>query len=165
MGRLRRRELIPEDEMIVAVIKEPKIVHGKFGRQVETKILVTGGDYRGTEFKDWFSFGLDQEDGEEFIPYGGPLYSLLAVVEPNIDKVLDDENLTEKKYQQFLKNAVKKLEGVSITARVAVKAPKNNPDKKRNALQPGTFGPYEDPEEGFDELPDWPMSDKDKAAS
>ena len=161
MGRLRRRELIPEDEQVIAVIKEPKIVHGKFGRQVETKILVTGGDYRGTEFRDWFSFGLDKEDGEEFIPYGGPLYSLLAMVEPDIDEVLDDENLAEKKYQQFLKATVKKLDGFEITSRVGVRAPKNNPEKKRNALDPGTFGPYQDPEEGLDEMPDWPMTDKE----
>jgi len=52
MGRLRRRDLIPDDTPITATLKEPKIVHGKFGRQVETKALVTKGEYKGTEFKD-----------------------------------------------------------------------------------------------------------------
>jgi len=161
MGRLRRRELIPEDELIVGTIKEPKIVHGKFGRQVEAKVLVTQGEYRGTELRDWFSFGKEEADGEEFIPYGGTLYQALAMTSPKLDEVLDDENLTEKKYQAFVKKGVNSLEGLEITARVGIKAPKNNPEKKRNYIMPGTFGPYENPEEGFEDLPDWPMSDKE----
>ena len=152
MGKLRRRELIPEDEQVTGTIKEPKIVHGRFGRQVEYKVLVTGGDYRGTEVKDWWSFSTDKEDGEEFIAYGGPLYQALAMVAPNIDEVLDDENLSEKKYQQFVKKAVSNLDGFEIMGRVGIKAPKNSPEKKRNFLQPGTFGPVLDPEEGFEEL-------------
>ena len=74
------------------------------------------------------------------------------MVESNIDKVLDDENLTEKKYQAFIKDAVKKLDGFEIRARVGIKSPKNDPEKKRNFLQPGSFGPYEDPEANFDEI-------------
>jgi len=153
MGRLRRRDLIPDDTPITATLKEPKIVHGKFGRQVETKALVTKGEYKGTEFKDWFSFGRDEDTAEEFIPYGLALYQAFAMVEPNIDDILDDENLSEKQYQQFVKNAVKKLDGLEIMGRVGVKAPKNNPEKKRNCLVPGTFGPAEDPEAAFKDIP------------
>src|SRR5215207_6502399 len=129
MGRLRRRDLIPDDTPITATLKETKIVHGKFGRQVETKALVTKGEYKGTEFKDWFSFGRDEDTAEEFIPYGLALY------------------------QQFVKNAVKKLDGLEIMGRVGVKAPKNNPEKKRNCLVLGTFGPAEDPEAAFKDIP------------
>jgi hypothetical protein len=71
---------------------------------------VTEGEYRGTKFRNWFSFGKDETDGEEFIPYGGPLYQLFAMVAPDIDEVLDDENLPERKYQQFVKRAAKALE-------------------------------------------------------
>jgi hypothetical protein len=152
MGKLRRRELIPEDETITAILKDPKIVHGQFGRQVESGVLVTKGEYKGTEFKDWFSFGKDDSNGEEFIPYGGAFYRVLSMVEPDLDNVLDDENITETKYQKFIKNAVKELDGFEITARVGIKAPKKNPDKKRNYLQPGGFGPYENAEAGFDEI-------------
>jgi hypothetical protein len=151
-NRLRRREIIPPDENITATINDPKIVHGKFGRQVEAKIVVTEGEYRSASFKDWFSFALDKDTNEEYIPYGADLYQLLAIAEPGLDEVLDDDNLTEKQYQTFLKKAVAKLEGQKIIARVDVKAPKNDPDKKRNYLQPGSFGPYRDPEEGFDDL-------------
>jgi len=152
MGKLRRRELIPEDTMIQAVLAEPKTVHGQFGRQVEAKVRTTKGEYKGTEFKNWFSFATDKEDSEEYIAYGGPLYQLFAMVEPNIDTVLDDENLTEKKYQAFVKGAVKKLDAFEITARVGVKIPKNNPEKKRNVLQPGGFGPAVDAEADFNEI-------------
>jgi len=152
MGKLRRRELIPEDTPITAILSEPKIGHGQYGRQVEVKVRVTDNDYKGTEFKQWLSFATDKEDGEEYIAYGGPLYQVLAMVEPNIDEVLDDDDLTEKKYQKFVKEAVKKLDNFAIMARVGVKVPKNSPEKKRNVLQPGTFGPYENPEEGFEDL-------------
>jgi len=146
MSRLRRRDLIPEDTQITGTFREPKIVHGKFGRQVESKALVTKGEYKGTELRDWFSFGKDEADGEEFIPYGGTLYGVLAMVEPDIDGVLDDIDLSEKKYQAFVKGAVKKLDGYEFTARVGIKAPKNNPEKKRNFLQPGSIGPAVDAE-------------------
>lgn len=152
MSRLRRRDLIPEDTPITGTFKEPKIVHGKFGRQVEAKVLTTKGEYKGTEFKDWFSFGKDDTDGEEFIPYGGILYDVLAMVEPNIEEVLDDDNLSEKKYQQFVKNAVKKLDGFEFIARVGIKAPKNNPEKKRNFLQPGSIGPAVDEDDDFNDI-------------
>ena len=128
-GKLRRRELIPEDTSITATLNDLKIVHGQFGRQVQGNVRVTNGEYKGTEFREWFSFGKDPEDGEEFIPYGGPLYQMLAIAEPNVDEVLDDENLSEKKYQQFVKAAVAKLEGVEIMGRIGVKTPKNNPEK------------------------------------
>jgi hypothetical protein len=163
MGKLRRRELIPEDTPITAIIKDPKIVHGNWGRQVQTDVLVTKGEHKGTQFRQWFPFGKDESDGEEFIPYGGPLYQAFAMVEPNLDEILDDENLTEKKYQQFVKSAVKKLDGFEITARAGIRAPKDsdgNPKKDKNGnpkrnqnLQPGSFGPHMDSEEDFDELP------------
>ncbi len=152
MGKLRRRELIPEDTSVVATINEPKLVHGQFGRQLQAQVRVVEGEYKGTEFRTWFSFGKDKEDGEEFIPYGGTLYSALAMVAPNIDEVLDDEKLSEKKYQAFVKKAANDLDGLKVHARVGVKVPKNNPDKKSNTLQPGSFGPVEDPEEEFEDL-------------
>ena len=43
MGRLRRRELIPEDTPITGTLKDPKIVYGQFGRQVQCGVLVTKG--------------------------------------------------------------------------------------------------------------------------
>jgi hypothetical protein len=150
MSRLRRRELIPEDENIVAVIAEPKTIHGQFGRQVEVKNRVAQGDYKGTEFKDWLSFGKDKDTGEEFVPHGGSLYSFLAMVEPNLEEILEDEDLTDKHYEQFVKKAVKKLDGLKYMARVGHKAPKNSPEKKRNYLVPGTIGPYVDPDEALD---------------
>jgi hypothetical protein len=158
-SKLRRRELIPEDTPVTATINDPKIVHGQYGRQVEAKILVTNGEYKGTEFRTWFSFGKDKEDGEEYIPYGGPLYQALAMVEPNLDEVLDDDNLTEKKYQAFIKKAVTSLDSLEIMGRIGVKTPKNKPENKSNILQPGTFGPVQDPDEVFEEL------DLEKAAS
>jgi hypothetical protein len=154
MSKLRRREVIPEDTNIRATLNDPKLVYGQYNRQIEAVARVTDGEYKGTEFKNWFSFGKDKETGEEFISYGGPLYQAFLLVESqeDIDAVLDDEDLTDKKYEQFIKQAIKKLNGIEIVARVGVKAPKSAPEKKRNFLQPGTFGLYEDPEEGFDEL-------------
>jgi hypothetical protein len=160
MGKLRRRELIPDDTPITALLKDVKIVHGNFGRQVEAGVLVLKGDYKGTQFRTWFSFAKDDSDGEEFVPDGGPLYQALAMVEPKIDEILNDENLTEKKYQQWVKQAVKKLDGLEIMGRVGIKEPKDrdgnpkldkNGNPKRNQyLIPGTFGPYEDPNEALD---------------
>jgi len=152
MGKLRRRELIPEDEQIPAILKDVKIVHGQFGRQVQAEVLVTKGEYKGTQFRNWFSFAKDDSDNEEFIPYGGPLYQLLAMVAPDIDAVLDDENLNERKYQAFVKKAVKNLEEFEIVGRVGIKVNKKDESKKNNFLQPGTFGPVPNPDEGFDEI-------------
>jgi hypothetical protein len=153
MGKLRRRELIPEDTPIVAILKDVKIVHGQFGRQVQGEVLVTKGEYKGTQFRNWWSFAKDDSDNEEFIPYGGPLYQGLAMVAPDIDAVLDDENLTEKKYQAFVKKAVKNLEDLEIVGRVGIKVNKKDESKKNNFLQPGSFGPALDPEKEFDEIP------------
>jgi hypothetical protein len=151
-SKLRRRELIPEDETITALLSEPKLVHGQFGRQLQVDVQVVDGEYRGTTFRTWFGFSKDKESGEEFISYGGPLYQIFAMVEPEIDEILDDENLTEKKYEQFCKKTANKLDEVKIMARVGVKAPKNNPEKKSNVLQPGTVGLYRDPDKDFDDL-------------
>jgi hypothetical protein len=152
MGKLRRRELIPEDEQIVAILKDVKTMHGQFGRQVQAEVLTTKGDYKGTQFRNWFSFAKDDSDGEEFIPYGGPLYQLLAMAAPDIDEVLDDENLNERKYQAFVKKAVKNLEEFEIVGRVGIKVNKKDESKKNNFLQPGTFGPVPNPDEGFDDI-------------
>src|SRR5829696_8861293 len=150
MSRLRRRELIPEDTQVAAMIEGPKIVHGQFGRQVAAGIHVIDGDYKGVKFPDWFSFGKDAETEEEYIPYGAGLYSLLAMKAPEIDQVLDDDGLTEAAYQKWLKKVVASLDGTKIVGRVGIKSPKNAPDKKRNYLQPGTFGLHED--EDFAEI-------------
>lgn len=151
MGRLRRREIIPEDTPIVATLNEPKIIHGQFGRQVQTQTRVIEGEYKGTEFRTWFSFGKDNETAEEFIPHGGPLHSVLSLADPDIDAFLEsDESLSEKKYESRIKKAVAQLAGVTIIARVGVKASKANPDKRSNVLQPGTIGPFEDPDEATD---------------
>jgi len=152
MSRLRRRELIPEDTQVVATVEGPKIVHGRFGRQVAADINVIDGDFKGVRFPDWFSFGKDDKSEEEYIPYGAGLYSLLAMKAPEIDEVLDDEALTEAAYQKWLKKVVAGLDGTRISARVGIKAPKNAPEKKRNFLQPGTFGLHEDEGEDFAEL-------------
>jgi hypothetical protein len=138
--------IIPEDTHIRATITDPKIVHGAYGRQVEIMTNVTkGGDnneYRGTTFKTWFSFGKDKESAEEYIAYGGPLYQLLSMVAPNLDDVLEDDDLNDKKYEQFIKKAVKELDDQEIVARVGVRVSKKDESKKNNFLQPGTFGLY-----------------------
>jgi hypothetical protein len=151
VSRLRKQQIIPEDTFIRATLLDPKINHGKFTRQVETVVKVTEGgennEYKGTTFKTWFNFGQDKETKEEYVAYQGPLYQLLSMVAPNLDEVLDDD-LTEAKYQKFLKTTVKKLDDLEIVARVGVKTAKNDPTKKSNILQPGTFGK----DEGFEEL-------------
>jgi hypothetical protein len=154
MSRLRRNELVPEDTGIHAVLSGPKIVHGQFGRQVEVMVRVLDGDYKGTTFKEWFSFGVDKDTKEEFVRYGSPLYTALTMVTDNLDEVLDDEDLTDREYEKFLKSSVKKLGGVEVMGRVGIRESKKNPEKKRNVLQPGTFGPYQDPDAIGDDLPD-----------
>jgi hypothetical protein len=155
-SRLRKRQIIPEDTHIKATLTDPKIVHGQYGRQVETVVNVTeGGDsneYKGTTFKTWFSFGKDNETGEEYIAYGGPLYQLLSLVAPNLDDVLEDEDLSEREYEKFIKKAVRELDDLEIVARVGVKTNKKDETKKSNFLQYGTFGPYRDPDEDFEAL-------------
>src|SRR5687767_10848389 len=130
MSRLRKRLIIPEDTHIRGTIADPKIVHGQYGRQVEIMANVTqGGDnneYRGTTFKTWFSFGKDQESGEEYIAYGAPLYQLLSMVAPNLDDVLEDDDLSDRKYEQFIKKAVKDLDDREIVARVGVRVNKKD---------------------------------------
>jgi len=149
---LRSRELIPEDENIRGVLKSPKLDFGQYGRQVQVQVLVTHGEYKGTEFRDWFSFAKDSDGGEEYILAGSALHTALRIVDPKTDEVLDDDDLSDKKYEQWLKATVKKLDDTEIMGRVGIKVPKNNPEKKRNLLQPGSFGPVLDPEEGFDEI-------------
>ena len=151
-SRLRKRQIIPEDTHIRAMLTDPKIVHGQFGRQVELMVNVAEGgennEYRGTTFKTWFSFGKDNETKEEYIAYGGPLYQLLGMVAPNLDEVLEDEDLSNADYEKFLKKTVRELDDLEIVARVGVKTAKSDESKKSNFLIPGTFGP----EDEFEEL-------------
>jgi hypothetical protein len=152
MSRLRKRELIPEDENIRGVLKSPKLDFGQYGRQVQVQVLVTHGEYKGTEFRDWFSFSKDKHSDEEYILTGSALHTALRMVDPKTDEVLEDDDLSDEEYEQWLKATVKKLDDVEIMGRVGIKVNKNDASKKRNILQPGTFGPVLDPEEGFDDL-------------
>jgi hypothetical protein len=155
-SRLRKRQIIPENTHIRATLTDPKIVYGQFGRQVEAVTNVTEGgednEYKGTTFKSWFSFGKDNETKEEYIAYGGPLYQALSMVAPNLDAVLEDEDLSDREYEKFIKKAVKELDDLDIVARVGVKTSKKDETKKNNFLQSGTFGPYRDPDEDFEAL-------------
>jgi hypothetical protein len=94
----------------------------------------------GTQFKTWFSFGKDKESGEEYIAYGGPLYQLLGMVAPNIDDVLEDEDLSNGDYEKFIKKTVRELDALDIVAKVGVRVGKKDANKKNNFLMPGTFG-------------------------
>jgi hypothetical protein len=151
-SRLRKRQIIPEDTFIRALITDPKMAHGKFGRQVEAAVKVTEGgennEYKGTTFKTWFNFGQDKDTKEEYIAYGGPLYQLLSMVAPNLDEVLEDEDLSNADYEKFLKKTVRDLDDLEIVARVGVKTAKSDESKKSNFLIAGTFGP----EDEFEEL-------------
>jgi len=163
-SRLRKRQIIPEDTHIRAMLTDPKIVHGQFGRQVELVVNVAEGEenneYRGTTFKTWFSFGKDNETKEEYIAYGGPLYQLLGMVAPKLDEFLEDEDLSEREYERFIKKSVKMLDELDVVARVGVRVGKKDENKKNNFLMPGTFGPYRDPDEDFEALP---MGDEEPA--
>jgi hypothetical protein len=156
VSRLRKRQIIPEDTHIRAALTDPKIVHGQFGRQVEVMVnVIEGGEnneYKGTTFKTWFSFGKDSETKEEYIAYAGPLYQVLSMVAPNLDEVLENDDLSEREYEKFIKKAVKELDELDIVARVGVRVSKKDESKKNNFLQPGTFGIYRDPEEGFEDI-------------
>jgi hypothetical protein len=155
-SKLRKRQIIPEDTHIRARLTDPKLVHGQYGRQVELVVNVTEGgednEYKGTTFKTWLSFGKDKETGEEYIAYGGPLYQMLSLVAPNLDDVLENEDLSEREYEKFIKKAVRELDDLEIVARVGVKTNKKDETKKSNFLQYGTFGPYRDPDEDFEAL-------------
>jgi hypothetical protein len=155
-SRLRKQQIIPEDTHIRATLTDPKIVHGNFGRQVQLVTNVTEGgennEYKGTTFRCWFSFGKDKETAEEYVAYGGPLYQLLSIVAPNLDEVLEDEDLSNADYEKFIKKAVRELDDLEIVARVGVKTNKKDETKKSNFLQYGTFGPYRDANEDFEAL-------------
>jgi hypothetical protein len=146
--------VIPEDTGIHARLTDPKLVYGQYGRQVEVTVRVLEGEHRGVEFRNWFSFGKDKETSEEFVSYGGPLYQALSLVaDGEIDSILEDDDLSDREYEKFLKSTVKKLDGVEIQGRVGVKATEKNPEAKRNFLQPGNFGLYVDPDEKFTDIP------------
>jgi hypothetical protein len=155
-SRLRKRQIIPEETSIRATLTDPKLVHGQFGRQIEAVAKVTEGgeenEYRGTQFKTWFSFGKDKESGEEYIAYGGPLYQLFGMVAPNVDDVLEDEDLSNGDYEKFIKKTVRELDELDIVAKVGVRVGKKDETKKNNFLMPGTFGPYRDSDEDFEAI-------------
>jgi hypothetical protein len=92
-------------------------------------------------------FGKDKDTKEEYIAYDGPLYQLLSLVAPNLDEVLEDEDLSEREYEKFIKKSVKELDELDIVARVGVKTSKKDETKKSNFLMAGTFGLYRDSEE------------------
>jgi hypothetical protein len=152
VGRLRKRELLPDDTAITAKLIDAKIVTGKYGRQMQATVRIVDGEYRGAQFKEWFSFRTDSDTNEEFISYGSALYNLLKIADPDIDDSLDDEELSDREYEKWLQSTVKSLDGAKIMARVAVHTPKNDASKKRNKLDPGSIGPYQDPEAGFADL-------------
>jgi hypothetical protein len=156
MSRLRKKQIIPEDTQIRATLTDTKLVHGNYGRQVEVMTNVTEGgednEYRGTTFKTWFSFGRDNETKEEYVAYGAPLYQLLSLVAPNLDEVLEDDDLSNSEYEKFVKKSVKEIDDLDIRAKVGVKVSEKDPSKKRNFLLSGTFGPYKDPDEDFEDL-------------
>lgn len=153
-SRLRKKNLIPDGEQVVVKVTDPKIVTGKFGRQLQVTLRVVEGDYRGTTFKEWLSFRTDDDTKEEYISYGSSLYNMLAIGDPEIDDVLDDEDLSDKGYEAWLAGTAAKLSDEVIRARVLVHEPKNNPDKKRNKLDPGSIGVYEDMANVGDDLQD-----------
>ena len=94
-------------------------------------------EYRGTTFKTWFSFGKDNETKEEYVAYGGPLYQLLGMVAPKLDEVfLEDEDLSEREYERFIKKSVKMLDELDVVARVGVRVGKKDENKKNNFLMP-----------------------------
>jgi hypothetical protein len=161
-SRLRKRQIIPEDTHIRATLTDPKLV--QFARQAELMVNVTEGgennEYKGTTFKTWFSFGKDNETKEEYISYGGPLYQLLSMVASNLDDVLEDEDLSEREYEKFVKKSVKDLDELDVVARVGVRVSRKDENKRNNFLQAGTFGPYRDPDEDFEALP---MGDEEPA--
>ena len=158
MSRLRKRMIIPEDTHIRATLTDPKIAHGNFGRQVELNVNTLevnsddDVDYKGTTFKAWFSFGKDKDTKEEIIYYDSPLYQLLSFVRNDVEEVIGSDELAPKEYEKCLKNAVRDLDDLEIVARVGVKANKEDASKKKNILQPGTFGVYQDPDQDFENL-------------
>src|SRR5215212_2085036 len=87
-SRLRRRELIPEGASISASLSNVKLVNGQFGRQIEAKVTVIAGEYRGNFFPEWFSFSLDKDSNEEYVAAGSPLHEILKVADADCDDVL-----------------------------------------------------------------------------
>jgi len=74
------------------------------------------------------------------------------LVAPNLDDVLEDEDLSEREYEKFIKKSVKELDDFEVISRVGVKVNKKDETKKNNFLMSGTFGPYKDPDEDFEAL-------------
>jgi hypothetical protein len=143
MAGYRKREVLPEDTTVQARITSAALVRGQFGRQVEVDAVVTEGEYRGTQLHDWFSFSTDKKTGEEYISYGGRLFNLLLLSEPDLDdKLLSAED--HREIDKIIATAVRNLEGVEFLSRLTVKKP-DDPDKKRNAFDAGSMGPADAP--------------------
>jgi hypothetical protein len=147
MSMYRKREVLPEDTTVQARITSAKLVRGQFGRQVEVDAIVTEGEHRGTQLHDWFSFSTDKMSGEEYIAYGGRLFSLLLLAEPELDeKLLDAED--DREIEKIIADTVKNLQGIEFLSRLTVKKP-DEPDRRRNAFDGGTLGPAEAPSAPF----------------
>jgi hypothetical protein len=143
MTGYRKREVLPEDTPVQARITSAALVRGQFSRQVEVDAIVTEGEHRGTLLLDWFSFATDKKTGKEYISYGGRLFSLLLLAEPDLDeKLLSAED--EREIDKIVATAVKNLEGVEFLSRLRVKKP-DDPDRKRNAFDAGSMGPADAP--------------------
>jgi hypothetical protein len=139
MAGYRKREVLPEDTTVQARITSASIVRGKFGRQVEVDAVVTEGEHRGTQLHDWFSFATDKATGEEYISYGGRLFDLLVLAEPDLDDKLIDAD-DDREIDKIVADTVKRLEGIEFLSRLSVKKP-DEPDKRRNAFDAASMGP------------------------
>jgi hypothetical protein len=143
MTGYRKREVLPEDTTVPARFTSAALVRGQFGRQVKVDAVVTEGEHRGTQLHDWFSFSTDKKTNEEYISYGGRLFNLLLLSEPDLDdKLLSAED--DREIDKIIATAVRNLEGVEFLSRLTVKNP-DDPDKKRNAFDAGSMGPVEEP--------------------
>lgn len=147
MTGYRKREVLPEDTTVQARFTSATLVRGQFGRQVEVDAVVTEGEHRGTQLHDWFSFATDKKTGEEYISYGGRLFNLLLLSEPDLDdKLLSAED--DREIDKIVAEAVRNLEGIEFLSRLTVKKP-DDPDKKRNAFDAGSMGSAKEPAAPF----------------
>jgi hypothetical protein len=147
MSKYRKRVVVPEDTTVNARLNRAALVTGKFGRQVEVDAVVVDGEYKGTELHDWFSFSTDKNTGEEYISYGGRLFLLLQLVEPDLDDKLLDAG-TDADVDVVIIECIKKLQGFEVNSRLTVAKP-DDPDKRRNKFDAATMGPAEIPSAPF----------------
>jgi hypothetical protein len=146
MTLYRKREIVPEDTQVHARIAEAKIVSGQYGRQVQVDAVIVDEEYRGVVIRDWFNFSTDESSGQEYITYGGRLFHLLLLAEPNLDNLLLDAK-TDKEVDRVISRAVRALKGVEFMSRTTVKKPDS--DRPRNAFDAATMGRAEEPPPPF----------------